>query len=339
MPPAPWADRVASLAGISVPVRCDRGALIILNHRLSTRVINRCRKPGDADIVVPGGPVSILGTSSATVSGPDDLDVKPGEIEYLLGLGAELIPAMAEARVIRTFCGTRPLYAPKTSGSAGGREISRNYALLDHKQLDDLEGFISIVGGKLTTYRLMAEAASDLACRKLAVNQPCTTADVLLRPPAPESVLERAREVLPAPAVEKLERRMGARLPQLLDAIERDPGQANIVCECELVTRGELEAVLQESAAVPVRTLSDVGRRTRLGFGPCQGTYCGYRAMLAGFEANRWNGEEACNQLKDFLEHRGKGQKFVPAGIQDQQTRLGRDLYEVSLNLTTAAGK
>jgi len=200
----PWADKVASLAGLSVPVRCDRGSLLILNQRLTHRVINRCRKPGDGDIVVPGGPVSLLGTTSITVTGPEDLALKDGEVEYLLGLGAELIPAIRTARVIRVFTGVRPLYAPKSTGAAGGREISRGYALLDHQELDGVEGFISIVGGKLTTYRLMAKATVDLVCRKLGINQPCRTDRVPLQAPVDARMLDEAAEILPPPVLAKL---------------------------------------------------------------------------------------------------------------------------------------
>jgi glycerol-3-phosphate dehydrogenase len=329
----PWADKVASLAGISVPMRCDRGALVIVNHRLSTRVINRCRKPGDGDVIVPGGPVSILGTTSVTVSGPEDLAVKPGEIEYLLGLGSELIPAMAEARVIRSFCGTRPLYPPKAAANAGGREISRNFALLNHKDLDGLEGFISIVGGKLTTYRLMAETTTDLVCRKLDIHETCSTDRVPLRPTASDRVLAKARKKLSSPAVAKAHRRMGKDLALVVEAIEKDPYLADIVCDCELVSRAELNTVLDDSAAVPVRKLTDVSRRTRLGFGPCQGTFCGYKAMLAGYQARKWSADEACKQLEEFLEVRWRGEQFVPPGKQDEQTDLSRNLYEVSLAL------
>jgi glycerol-3-phosphate dehydrogenase len=329
----PWADKVASLAGISVPMRCDRGALFILNHRLSSRVINRLRKPGDGDVIVPCGPVAILGTTSTTVSGPEDLDIKPGEIEYLLGLGAELIPAMAEARIIRTFCGTRPLYAPKTTSGAAGREISRNFALLDHKQLDDIDGLVSIVGGKLSIYRLMAQATTDLVCSKLAVHETCSTDQVLLRPAVPDGVMRKALAVLPAPAVASAQRRLGNDLAQVVENIEKDPSHAEMVCDCELVSRAEVDTVLKNSAAVPVRTLGDIARRTRLGFGPCQATFCAYKAMLAGFQSGRWNAEEASRHLEEFLESRWNGQRFIPPGTQEEQTSLSHKLYEVSLAL------
>ena len=159
-----------------MPVRCDRGALLIFNHCLVNRVVNRCRKPGDADILVPCGPVCILGTSSVTVPGPEDLTVTPEEVQKLLGLGVELIPALAEARLLRIFTGARPSVCAEERCPArvDGRSAGTSPCWITRLR-KAFGGFISIVGGKLTTYRLMAKATADLICKKLAVNQPCAT--------------------------------------------------------------------------------------------------------------------------------------------------------------------
>jgi len=327
-----WAQQIAVMAGVEVPVRCDRGALLIFNHCLTRRVVNRCRKPGDADILVPCGPVSILGTSSVTVPGPEGLTVPPEEVEKLLGLGVELIPALAEARLLRIFTGARPLYVPKSVAGAGGREVSRNFALLDHEASEGMHGFMSIVGGKLTTYRLMAKATADLVCQKLHIDQPCRTDQVPLRDPAAVEVLREAHNWMPAAAVEKAHRRLGSRLAVVVEAIQRNPALAEIVCECELVTRSELELVLGSGARVPVETIGDIGRRTRLGFGPCQGTFCGYKAMLAGYQNKKWNAARASQLLETYLDDRWKGQSWVPDGKQAEQLSLSHELFGTSYN-------
>ena len=330
-----WAQQVAALAGVEVPVRCDRGSLLIFNHCLTKRVVNRCRKPGDADILVPCGPVCILGTSSITVPGPENLTVAPDEVKHLLALGAELIPALATARLLRIFTGARPLYVPKSAAGAGGREISRNFALLDHASSDGINGFISIVGGKLTTYRLMAKATADLICKKLAINQPCMTDSVLLREPAEHSVIEDAQTLLPEAAVEKAHRRLGKKLALVMESIRVNPTLSEMVCECELVTRAELELVLGKSALVPALTIGDIGRRTRLGFGPCQGTFCGYKAMLAGYQNQQWSASQASAQLEKYLDDRWKGQAWVPDGKQAEQLNLSEELFSTSYNFHT----
>jgi len=71
----------------------------------------------------------------------------------------------------------RPLYDPGMDRAAS-RALTRAHTVVDHAR-DGVEGFVSVVGGKLTTYRLMAEDAADLACRKLGWRPPAG------RPPSP----------------------------------------------------------------------------------------------------------------------------------------------------------
>lgn len=322
-----WTQQVAALAGIHVPVRCDKGSLLVLNHNLVSRVVNRCRAPGDADILVPAGPVCILGTSSITVPSPDNLRADPDEIAGLLRLGAELVPRLAEARVLRVFSGARPLYVPDQASAAGGREISRGFALLDHGARDGVMGFVSIVGGKVTTYRLMAEKTCDLVARLLGVDAPCRTATTPLRPATAPDLSTRIRRLLPLQAAEIVERRLGPDLAELAARIEADSDMAEIVCECEQVTRAEVAMVMAADSPMPVRTINDVGRRCRLGFGSCQGTFCGYRAMLEGFRQGLWPAEDAAADFKRYLSERWKGQAQVPAGKQREQLMLSHDLF------------
>jgi glycerol-3-phosphate dehydrogenase len=322
-----WAQNIAALAGVDVPVYCDKGTLLVINHRLNHRVINRCRKSSDADILVPAGPVCILGTSSIRVPSPEGLTASAEEVDHLLQLGNELIPGLADARLLRIFCGVRPLYAPKTAEVAKGREISRGFALLDHETRDGVSGFVSIVGGKLTTYRLMAAATCDRISKKLGVTAECTTDKTPLRPATDRKILHRATHLLPLPVAEKMERRLGPEAARVIQAIESRPELAEVVCECELVTRGELEYVLGDSTPAPTYTIADVGRRTRLGFGPCQGTFCGYKAMLAGFETHRWTASQAATEFSAYLHERSKGQAFIHQGMQVEQMDLSHDLY------------
>ena len=329
-----WAQSIAAMASVEVPICCDKGTLLVLNHRLSRRIINRCRKSSDADILVPAGPVCILGTSSIRVPGPEGLAASSEEIDRLQRLGDEMIPGLADARILRVFCGVRPLYAPKTAEASKGREISRGFALLNHETRDGVGGFVSIVGGKLTTYRLMAAEVCDCVAKKLGVDSECTTDKTPLRPVIDHKTHHRGLHLLPYPVVEKMELRLGPEMGRVIQEIEARPELAELVCECELVTRGELEYVLGDSAPVPTYTISDVGRRTRLGFGPCQGTFCGYKAMLAGYQTHRWTASEAATEFSAYLHERSKGQSFIRQGQQVEQLELNHDIYGADQQLS-----
>ena len=105
-----WAMNIAQLAGCrDFSLLYSKGTLLVSHDRLTTRVINRLRPPSDGDILVPGGTVSVLGTTSVRV---DDLDsVKPtmDEIDKNIREGTAMIPALATARYIRAFSRVRPL--------------------------------------------------------------------------------------------------------------------------------------------------------------------------------------------------------------------------------------
>ena len=166
-----WAGEVADLLGVKINVVFSKGTLIITHHRISQGVVMRLRPPSDGDALIPGGTVSIFGTSSMSIDSPDECYPTVAEVDHIIGQGAALLPVLEKTRNIRAYAGVRPLI-----GLAGGddRELSRDMALIDHSA-DGVENFISITGGKLTTYRLMAEKTADLVCQRLGNSTPCVT--------------------------------------------------------------------------------------------------------------------------------------------------------------------
>jgi glycerol-3-phosphate dehydrogenase len=94
-------------------------------------------------------------------------------MELMREEGSRMIPALADAKVAYTYWGVRPLYDPSTEDATV--DAPRGFAVLDHTE--NVEGFTSVVGGKLTTYRLMAEHTADHVCEKLGVRAECETAE------------------------------------------------------------------------------------------------------------------------------------------------------------------
>jgi len=117
--------RVARLAGCEdVQLLYAKGTLIISNSRLTQGVVNRLRPPGDGDILVPGGTVSLLGTTSDTVDDPDGVRPTPEEAERILREGAAMLPGLANTRFIRAFSGVRPLLQSADAGADGRGAIA-----------------------------------------------------------------------------------------------------------------------------------------------------------------------------------------------------------------------
>ena len=297
-----WGHHVAELAGVRVNMYPAKGALLIFGHRVNNMVINRCRKPADADILVPGDTICVIGTTSTRIPFDqiDNMEVTTGEVDLLLREGVKLSPRLAETRILRAYAGVRPLVADDSDPS--GRSISRGIVCLDHARRDGIEGFITITGGKLMTYRLMAQEATDMVCRKLGVDRPCETAEVPLPGSEPNAADENRRQHIIELSTEQkaAEGRHGSWSGRIKSG--DDAGDA-LVCECEQVSVAEVNYAIEE---LHVHNLVNLRRRTRLGMGTCQGELCACRGAgllerhdrctqrslddLAAFMNERWHG-------------------------------------------------
>jgi glycerol-3-phosphate dehydrogenase len=176
----PWSERIARMAGVDVPIQPSPGVMLALHGRLCNMVVNRMHRSGDGDIVVPQRALSIVGTSSWTVEDPEELDVPEDHVARMYEEGAKLIPAVAEAGFRAAWSAARPLIGADHADS--GRELSRTFKTIDHAEVDGVEGFVTITGGKATTLRGMAELCADVVCRKLGVTAPCRTRETVLLP-------------------------------------------------------------------------------------------------------------------------------------------------------------
>ena len=300
-----WAGQIADMAGIEgVRVLPGRGIMIAMNHRLLNTVVNRCQMPTDGDILVPIRTVSVIGTTDVHTDDPDDHTVLQDEVDAMLDDGEKLVPGFRQARALRVWTGVRPLFEDAKAESTDTRDVTRAHALLDHSQRDGVSRFVTITGGKLTTFRMMAEETVDAACRQLAVDKPCTTKTT----PLPGS--ESGRTYL-------LGERLGRKEERLNDE--------QLICECEMISRPKLEETLRRRGTT---NLDDIRRSLRLGMGPCQGGFCIYRATAIMHSLDGLSAEQANNSLTGFLQERWKGMWPILYGDQLRQSRLDDWIFQ-----------
>lgn len=187
----PWADQIPHSA---VKLRLSKGIHL---------VIDRARLPVPSAVVItegkrilfilPWGERVIIGTTDTDYRGqPEDVATDRADVAYVLHTVNEFFPssALREADIISTWAGLRPLIA-NPDGSPS--DISR-----EHQIKSPQPGWWDIAGGKLTTYRLMAQQAVDQIVAHLGQSgaQPCRTADEPLLPP---SEVNAYSGILPAP--------------------------------------------------------------------------------------------------------------------------------------------
>ncbi len=168
-----WGGKVARLAGISLDITLTRRTLIYINHRLTNRIINRLHQPAPGDTFVPYDSMTILGTAYSPAEKPADFVPTTEEVVDLINTGEVLFEKLPYYPILRTCTEIRPRY--RAAPGAAARETHRDFVMVDHSQ-EGLHGFASVIGGKLTTYRLLAEKITDFICGKLSIKSPCRTA-------------------------------------------------------------------------------------------------------------------------------------------------------------------
>lgn len=309
-----WAMNIARLAGCDdVRLLYSKGTLLVTHDRVASHVVNRLRRPGDGDILVPGGTVSILGTTSLRI---DDLEhVRPTveEVDVNIREGAAMLPMLAEARYIRAFSRVRPLLQP--AGRGGDRDAARGFALIDHED-QGLSNFCTITGGKLTTFRLMAEKASDLVARRLGNTTPCRTA----LEPLPHGSACRWTEPGASPRYWFKESK---------------PGDM-ILCECEMVPQSAIDEIVDAAPGKEEQMgLEAIALRSRAGKGPCQGSFCGIRICSYLYDRGYYRDPSGLQHMRRFFDERFKGQRAVVWGAQAAQMELAEALHCGLLGLDT----
>lgn len=300
-----WTNHFLKLAGLKLPIALSKGSMLITNQRLNQMVINRLRPPSDGDIIVPNKTVSILGTTSIRAEDPERCDVTYEEVSLLIEEATKMIPSIRSTRFIRAYSGIRPLYQSQTEGN--DRSISRGFVLIDHEKIDELKNLITITGGKLITYRLMAEKTSDLVCNKMGIIKTCST------------------HINPLPGINK-------ELKNRLKLLEQSCSQkkTQILCECELVSREEIEEILR---AENLKDPLDILHRTRLAKGTCQGAFCIYRLIGVLMEMKD-DINDPIGILKNLLEERWKGIRPILWGASIREEELIEGIYKGIFNLT-----
>ena len=322
-----WGTLVAQMAGVKINMFPAKGSLLIFGHRVNNMVINRCRKPANADILVPDDAVCVIGTTSdrVPIETCDDMRVTPEEVELLLAEGMKLAPSLGTTRILRAYAGVRPLVASDDDPS--GRSISRGIVTLDHEKRDGLAGLLTITGGKMMTYRLMAEEVTNLACEKLGVTKRCETAITPL--PGSEPIEEEKRYSFSQKAA------AGRHGTLNRDVKRGDVTSDALVCECEGVSVGEVRYAVTK---LHVHNLINLRRRTRVGMGTCQGELCACRA--AGVMCDDDEGaQRAINDLSGFMNERWKGMQPVAWGDNLAEAQLTAQIYQGMLGVDKLANE
>jgi glycerol-3-phosphate dehydrogenase len=269
--------------------------------------------PGDAvylEAVSDGRPMFIIpwegryliGTTDIRYDGDlDEVEAGDEEIDYLLRETNEVVPKANLTRdsVLYTHCGVRPLPF-QARGSTGS--ITRRHIIHDHAP--QFEGLLSIIGGKLTTFRALAEQTVDAVFKKLDKKPPPSSTRHLPLPGATTSDFAgfcqwfKEQADLPRAVSERLLHVYGTRSTEVLALAEQAPElKACFSADTGAVGAEIVLAFRQEMA----QTLADVLlRRTMVGLGPSVGLDADQNAAQVAGQFLGWSDERAADEVTAY---------------------------------------
>ena len=306
----PWVDHVLAGKGLGdVPqmIGGTKGSHIVVDPfpgAPSDALYIEAKQDGRPYFIIPWNGLYLIGTTDIRYDG--DLDcIVPSEDEicYLLNETNIAIPDADLGRddVLYAYAGLRPLpHQPEGKESA----ITRRHIVRDHAPR--VEGLISIIGGKLTTYRNLAEQAVDAAVRKLGRDVGGSRTGKTALPGAAGNLERVRRELTEHPPAwldprsgEYLVRVYGTRAERIVALAERGDERLRKVVDAETGLIG---------AAVPfafeeehARTLTDViMRRTMVGYGRNVALESAPAIAELAVASGRWSDTEAADQIAAF---------------------------------------
>lgn len=171
-----WAGTITKMVNAKASVVPTPGIMVAYDQRLINRVVNRLSAPGDGDILIPQRRMVCIGTTSFEVSDADYIPIEEDQVELMYRCAVELVPAVKGTNQRGWWMSARPLVG---SGESG-RSLARTFKCFDHKAIDNIDGLVTITGGKATTCRAMAETTVDVVCEKLGIRAECVTRETPL---------------------------------------------------------------------------------------------------------------------------------------------------------------
>jgi glycerol-3-phosphate dehydrogenase len=297
----PWVDSVLGAAGKVRPqLGVTKGVHIVVDYRgrgPRHAVYAEARSDHRPFFIIPWRGYHLVGTTDTRYDGPPEaVAATPGEMEYLFDEANALLentPLSAED-VLYGYGGLRPL--PASNGQREGA-ITRRHLIRDHAG-DGNAGLLSIIGGKLSTYRSLAGQALDRIERQLRGRRITTGGSGRRTEPATRpihGVTEVLRQLSP-PRLDYLRAAYGPRLQALVELLRDQPALATPLCAHGPELEAQVVLAAREEQAV---SLADVLlRRTGAGWNVCHGLDSSRRVgeLLArelGWQKERIAGELA----------------------------------------------
>ncbi len=297
-------------AGRGYTIRKTKGVHLITDKISNNALVLFAKSDGRLFFVIPWLDYTLVGTTDTDYS--DDLDkvyADKSDVDYLVSELSHYFPDFKRENIHSTYASLRPL-VPKNNKSAS--DNSRAHRLVDHEQQDGTKGLLSILGGKNTAYRGIAEEAVDLINHKLGRNEVCTTAQTPL-PGAPDVTPAEHQKAalaggLPVATVTHLASIYGSRMGEVLKYIDEDKRLSKPISGSGPDILAQIKHAVHEEEALSVSDF--MLRRSLIGLRPDQGLDAVDTVAREMAALLSWNSTQVQKQSADYHSTIALGQLY-----------------------------
>jgi glycerol-3-phosphate dehydrogenase len=308
----PWMGQVLGMldSHLEPVLRTTKGVHLLTPSICNNAIVLFALSDKRLFFTIPWQGYTLIGTTDTDYTEePDIAHAVKEDVEYLVKEVRQAFPAVKIEEIFYATAGLRAL-AGSRSGSASN--VTRQHRLIDHEKSDGLKGFVSIIGGKITGYRAIAEEVVDLASEKLGMNVPSATAETLLpgAPGVPKDKLEQAAQDsgLSFEIVNHLNDLYGSRLYQVLEMVRNDIRGKQSICPHSRDIVAQIWHAVQVEGAL---TISDfLLRRTATGLVSCQGLDAVETVVREMGSLLGWSATEQQRQIEEYRSAAALGQRF-----------------------------
>ena len=312
----PWVDRVLATVNREMPTFMGgtKGSHIVVGRFAgapASAFYVEAESDGRPFFVIPWNGQYLIGTTDIRYDGdPADVTASDEEIRYLLNETNRVFPAanLAVADIHYAYAGVRPLPRRKKGPESA---ITRRHIIKKHRRV--AKGLVSIIGGKLTTYRNLAEQTIDYAVRALKRDaHECRTRSLLL--PGASGIDEARQELrelhwISDEGIERLLDVYGGRASRIAELAGDEPYLARTLDEDESVTAAEVVHALRNEFARNVTDL--VHRRLMIGLSADQGSALYEKIADIAARESGWSESEKKRQLKNLAKFNSRLKPLV----------------------------
>ncbi len=310
----PWLDEVERLVSPSAEpkLRRTKGVHLVVPRFNHHALIMETEDAERIFFAIPWGDYTLLGTTDTDYyERNEDVYADDGDIEYLLREIQRILDVKIERKdILYTTAGLRPLRRQLGRATA---DITRKHEIIDNAVESDTQGLITIVGGKITTFRQIAEDAVTAVYEKLGRRAPpSATIDEPLPGGATKDWTafqkvfrtDAVAAGIPLPAIEHWLRIYGTRSRNILALIQADPALALPITEDPTYLRAEVKFAVEEEFCASLEDF--LLRRSMWGLQAGQGVDARGAILMELGPLLGWDAQALVREEQQFLETIGR---------------------------------